>query len=293
MTNTVVGLLDQRAGAEEAVDDLVAEGFDQNHIRIVANDQEFTAQGQVGQEKESGFHSLMVKLGFLEERRQQLGWPPEDVGYYAEGVRRGGVVVTVDVANPEEVDRAVEILEEHGAVDIQERAQQWMRSGWNGPEAGTATATGTATSTVGAPGGYVREGGETRIPVVEEELKVGKRSVEQGGVRVYRRVSETPVSETVTLREEHVNIERHPVDRPLASGETSAFKESVVELTEMAEEAVIAKQAQVVEEVVVSKGVTERTETVHDTVRRTEVEVENLPPGPATGQAKPKPKPKS
>ena len=117
---------------------------------------------------------------------------------------------------------------------------------------------------------------EVALPVIEEELQVGKREVQRGGVRVYSHVTETPVEETVQLHEEHVNVERRPVDRPLTAADSAAFKEENFELRETAEEAVISKQARVVEEVVVGKTATDRTETVRDTVRRTDVEVEQL-----------------
>ncbi len=112
------------------------------------------------------------------------------------------------------------------------------------------------------------------IPIVEEQLSVGKREVERGGVRVRSYVVETPVEESVTLRDETVNVERRAVNRP-ADVTADAFRERTIELTETDEEAVVAKTARVVEEVVVSKDVTERTEHVSDTVRRTEVDVEN------------------
>lgn len=278
MTNTVVGLLDNRTEAEEAVDDLVSEGFDRDDIHVVASDREFGAGAaalQPGKEKESGFHALMVKLGFLEDRRKELGLPAEDVGYYSEGVRRGGVLITVDT-DENEVDRAIDILEEHGAVDVHERARQWQQSGWTAPP---STAAGPAETLGSTTTGRVGQGEEARIPVVEEELKVGKRAVGRGGVRVYSHVTERPVSETVTLREEHVNVERHPVDRPATGADLEAFREGTIELSETAEEAVIAKEARVVEEVVVSKDVTEHAQTVEDTVRRTDVEVEELTPG--------------
>jgi stress response protein YsnF len=82
------------------------------------------------------------------------------------------------------------------------------------------------------------------------------------------------VQEQVSLREERVDIERRPVDRPVAAGD-DAFRERVVEASETAEEAVVAKEARVTGEVVVRKTAEERTETVRDTVRRTEVEVED------------------
>ncbi|HEX8457489.1 MAG TPA: YsnF/AvaK domain-containing protein [Pyrinomonadaceae bacterium] len=117
--------------------------------------------------------------------------------------------------------------------------------------------------------------GETTIPVVEEELQVGKREVERGGVRVESRVEEKPVTEEVQLREERVHVERRPVDRPVTDAD-AAFREGTLEVKEHGEEAVVAKTARVVEEVVVGKQVEERTETVSDTVRRTDVDVQEV-----------------
>ena len=127
--------------------------------------------------------------------------------------------------------------------------------------------------------GTARTTGDTQaIPVIQEELKVGKRQVERGGVRIFQRVLETPVNETVGLREEHVNVERHAVDRPLSAADVNAFQETTIELRETAEEAVVSKTARVVEEVIVGKEVTQRNEPISDTVRRTEVEVQQISP---------------
>lgn len=111
------------------------------------------------------------------------------------------------------------------------------------------------------------------IPVVEEDLQLGKRQVERT-VRISNRVTEKPVEETIQLREEHVNVERRPADRPVTAADKAAFKEGTFEVIATSEEAVVSKQAHVVEEVVIGKQATERTETVHDTVRRTEVDVD-------------------
>ena len=118
---------------------------------------------------------------------------------------------------------------------------------------------------------------ETAIPVVEEELRVGKREVETGGVRVETRVEETPVQEQVNLREETVRVERRAVDQPVdATTVADAFREGSFEVRERDEEAVVDKQARVVEEVVINKDVDQRTETIQDTVRRTDVDVQDL-----------------
>ncbi len=117
------------------------------------------------------------------------------------------------------------------------------------------------------------DGRHEAIPVVEETLRVGKRETAHGRVRIRSYVVETPVEEQVTLRRETVEVERRAVDRPVTDADR-LFQDRVIEATESEEEAVIAKEARVTGEVVVRKDSDTRTETVRDTVRRTEVEVE-------------------
>src|SRR4030095_5074626 len=86
-----------------------------------------------------------------------------------------------------------------------------------------------------------RPGPEEVLPVVEERLRIGKRPVASGAVRVYSRVTERPVEERVPLREEHVRVERRPVDRPMGVGDAGAFREDVIEIEETAEEGGVEK----------------------------------------------------
>ena len=130
-------------------------------------------------------------------------------------------------------------------------------------------------------GSQQRDTGTAAIPVVQEQLKVGKREVQRGGVRVFSRVVETPVNESIGLREEHVNVERRPVNEPISTTDATAFKEQSIEMRETAEEAVVEKSARVVEEVMINKEVSQREQQIHDTVRHTEVEVEQLGAGSA------------
>jgi len=247
---------------------------------------------------ETSTSSSAVSEGIL-GRLRRAGVPEDESHVYAEGVRRGGSLVIARLAD-ENVDRGLEIMSNYRPVDIDERGSQWRTEGWSkydesaGPYTGTglteaatsmrstnetaATRTDrtdldTSTNLTGGTD-RTRSGEETVIPIVEEQLSVGKREVERGGVRVRSYVVETPVEESVTLRDETVNVERRAVNRP-ADVTADAFRERTIELTETDEEAVVAKTARVVEEVVVSKDVTERTEHVSDTVRRTEVDVEN------------------
>ena len=116
----------------------------------------------------------------------------------------------------------------------------------------------------------------TTIPVIEENIQIGKQQVRTGGAYIKARIVEKPIEETVNLKEERLNIERNPVDRPANSTDFDTFKEGVIELEERAEVPVVNKEARVVEEINVNKEVSERTETVRDTVRKTEVDIEDM-----------------
>ncbi len=185
-----------------------------------------------------------------------LGVPERDQRHLEEGLQSGGVIVAV-AAVSDLVTKVERIFGDHSAAKIDEAEVNRAPLAAVAPE---AVAAGMA------------------IPVVEEELAVGKRTVDAGGVRVYRRVVEIPVEESVSLREEHVDVSRRAVDRPATDVEL-AQGDRTIELTEIAEEAVVGKSARVVEELLVGKSSTERTEHIHDTVRRTEVKVEDVAPG--------------
>jgi len=132
---------------------------------------------------------------------------------------------------------------------------------------------------------YVRprtnEAGDLVIPVVDEEIDVGKRSVEAGGVRVRSHVVEKPFEQTVRLREERVNVERRPFERALTLAEAEErLRDTSMEMKALAEVPIVGKRAHIVEEIVIKKETTERVEKVRDTVRHTDVDVTEIP-GPA------------
>ncbi|MDQ2841244.1 MAG: DUF2382 domain-containing protein [Acidobacteriota bacterium] len=258
MAKTVVGLFKNMIEAQNVKHDLVSEGYSSDSIRVVANDEKSTLStgSAVGTRNEAsqGTGVMSSVKNFFKSFTEA---DDTDHNYYSEGVNRGGAMLAVTV--PEERAGAVQaFLEQRGASDVDEQF------------AGQATtASPKQTSAANATG-------EVAIPIVEEELLVGKRQVNRGGVRVYSHVVETPVEENVQLREEHVRVQRNTVDRPASEADFQASKEGTIELTETGEEAVVSKQARVVEEVTVGKDVSERSQKVSDTVRRTEVEVENL-----------------
>ena len=204
----------------------------------------------------------------------------EDRYAYSEGLSRGGTLLAVTV-EPTQVEKAYDIVEQNGSVDLDQREASWRKEGWSGYTAGGSTGTGAGTP-VGAAslqGGGAASAAATGekdyIPVVEERLNVGKRVAEAGRVRVRSYVVEKPVEEQVTLRDETVHVDRRPVDRAPTAADEALFENKVIEATELHEQAVVSKDARVVEEIGIHKEAGQRTETVADKVRRTEVEVED------------------
>ncbi len=264
MSRTVTALFDTRSDAEAGRERLLAADIDTGNVRIHDNasmSSTTSSAASYSTTQEPGIWGS-IKNAFL---------PDEDRYTYEEGVRRGGFLLTADV-DEDEVDEAVAALENANSVDIDERSQGWRSEGWTAPTAGATPAffDGGANATT------ANNAGEEVIPVVEEQLVVGKREVERGGVRVRSYVTEMPVHEQIRLRDEKVSVERRPVDRDLTDVDHDAFRERTIEMTETNEEAIVGKKARIVEEVLVSKTSGERVEDINETVRRTDVDVENI-----------------
>ena len=206
--------------------------------------------------------------------RSLTGGDDEAHGHYASGVNQGGALLTVK-ADDDEANEVASLLKQHGARDIQGGNQQPTGSNTPGYLGNTASGLGSTGSRTDSDTARNLTG-EKAIPVVEEQLVVGKREVDRGGVRIYSHVVERPAEADVTLRDERINVERRPVNREATAADFEAGKDASFELRATGEEAVVAKNSRVVEEVMVGKQTSERTEAVHDTVRKTEVEVEQI-----------------
>jgi len=239
MAKTVVGLMDNAEQAHQVVDELIDCGIDRNDIGLMAQnnpaatdedyDQSATPESDTtsGALKGAGagaalggiaglalgLSSLAIPglgpviaagpiaaalagagvgavAGGLVGALTHMGVPEEEAHYYAEGVRRGGTLVTVRTENDAMAETAADIMREFGAVDIGQRAGEWRQSGW--------------------------------------------------------------------------------------SGSFDAFTEQSMDIHERAEEPVVANRARVTEEVRVGKETSERRQTVRDTVRRSDVDVQPM-----------------
>ena len=213
--------------------------------------------------------------------------PEEDTNLYAESLGRGHAILVIRAASREH-DRIMQVLSRFNPIDIEEDGHAVTREHLATDAAaigatsaastnlGTTTArtdyTGTGRADVGATArtGMSREREEV-IPVVKEELEVGKRATERR-YRVKSYVVERPIEKTVTVRDERVEIEHRPISR---TGNLSMPQDREIEVVERHEEPFAEKRVTGAEEVVVRKEVVERPETVRGTVRETKVEIDD------------------
>lgn len=242
MSHTVVGVFDTSNEAQVALQQLKSNGISRDNIDIAPQ----TPSGSSDNDDDSigGFFRSLFGSDDKTDR-------------YANYARKTGAIVTVHAKSAQEADRAADILDEFGAVNLEER---------------TSGATDTSTSRRDTTSS------DTTMPVIEEELQVGKRTVETGGVRVRSRIIDRPVEEHLRLREEHVHVERHNVDRPATESEMRNMKEGEINITEHAEVPVVNKEARVVEEISLDKEVEEHDEAIRGNVRHTEIDIDKLDP---------------
>src|SRR5918998_4171735 len=140
---TITAFFDSRQDASEAIERLGRAGIPRSSINIVEGADRSQGASVSRDDEGPGFWEALKDL-FL---------PDEDRATYAEGLRRGGYIVTVQ-ADSTHYDKAIDILDDEGTVDLDQRAQSWRQEGWTGASAGYsgsgrsqagASATGSAT----------------------------------------------------------------------------------------------------------------------------------------------------
>lgn len=275
---TIVGMYNSVAEANKVKSALTSAGYDADRIRIIDQTSETSGTGYgdasttgssysntaTGTDNESiGGKIKNFFSSFSTDEANDNGHTYDDRVHnsYTQGVTNGGALLAVTVADGE-AERTADLLQQHGATEVEGGYQSGTERGYANTDESLR-----GTETTG------RVTGEQVIPVVAEELQVGKRQVERGGVRIYSHVVSQQVSENVNLHDERVVVDRHAVNRPATEADFNPG-ERTMEVRAMGEEAVVGKRSRVVEEIRVGKEASDRTEQVSDTVRHTEVDVE-------------------
>ena len=257
---TVVAAFDTATHAQAAIDALKAGGFHADDISVFD-------KNRVG-----------LRQPGLWERMFGGGLAQHEADVYTQSLERGGSVVAVRVPD-NEVTHATGILDIHRPIDVHDRA---ITTGI----APAAKVEAAAASIAAAPIAAVQkvavspklaEAHDEVLRLAEEQLQVGKRMVETGKTRVRRFVTEREVSADVTLHEEHADVLRRAVTDPKYIGEID-WADAAIEIRETAEQALVSKTARVVEEVGLKKIGADHVETIHDKIRRQQVEIERLGP---------------
>lgn len=292
--NQIVAVFEDRAAAQRASDALIKAGIPQSAVAVLDRTAGDAAPGTSRAEDRNQSEGFWGTI-------KNLFAPEEEYHAYGHAMERGHAMVVVTPAAEMDRHQVVEVLERSDPIDFDAKLAEWRQAGYDysgaaraGERTGDriggepAAASGTAdlanatrvaaerpsTARPTEPmAGRGAEGNET-IDVVQERLRVGKREVAKGAVRVRSYMVERPVEEQVRLREETVNVDRQRVDRPVMPG-ADPFKEQTIEARATAEEPIVSKEARVVEEVGLRKDANERTETVRDTVRETKVDVDD------------------
>lgn len=246
----IVAVYDKAGKAKEAVRALEASGFPSGDISLLNRDSLTDAE---------------VHEAGLWRRLFGRNVGDHESAVYGRTIEAGGAVLTLRLPETD-VARAMKILDVHNPVDVNERASS---IGISLPPATKATVTSppVTTKTVAK---------EEVLRLAEEQLDVGKRQVETGRARIRRFVIEKPVESQVTLHEEHAEMLRRAISDPALIRDVD-WADKTIEITETAEQAVVTKTARLAEEVVIRKEGSDHLETVRDTVRRQQVELERLP----------------
>jgi uncharacterized protein (TIGR02271 family) len=250
----VVGLFQDRAMAEQAVDDLERAGFSHDQIS-------FSGHGAPTGGFLAGLKSLFTGEGTTGGVLHDLvgmGMPSEDAQYYQQEYEAGRSVVAVTDADTSRLQEASTILARYGGYGASRRSAQATDEAVSAPT--------TAQGAMGATDGV------RRMQVHEEQLQVYKRPAQVGEVRLGKEVvSEQKTINVPTTREE-VYIERRPVsgevsDTPIGEGETIRVPVSEEQIN-------VSKQTVQTGEVSIGKRQVQETQQVKDTIRREEVRID-------------------
>lgn len=266
MNKTVVAIFNSRNEAETAADDLFDNGFLKENIDV--------SSGEKYEEDDEGESGITRFFKIL------FGTNDEKTERYSR-VAKKGYVVAVHTHSEEEALEACEILDDNGAIDVNDHYRKHFMPLRNEPKIDNEETQHELALDERETANDVSEGGnddgETEtIPVIEEDLQVHKKEVPTGKVSVRSRIVEKPVEENLRLREEHIHVERRKVDRAPTEEELKNFKNETAEFIEHAEVPEVKKTPKVVEEVRVEKDVDHNNETIRDRVRRSDVDVEDV-----------------
>jgi hypothetical protein len=199
MTHTLVGAFDSFAEANGAVEQLVQAGIARTGIQVHSRDpynesadnepsgiDSFTTAGDAVSAdnrtssgvRDHGGEGVMERIEHFFSNLFGGGERPAEVEHYHEAVRRGGTLLTVDVDDEAQLETVKAVLEDSGAVDIDDRLAQWQSAGYVGHDRAAPPYTADETA---------MERGA--VPIARDEPALGNPAQRLEHFRVYPRDS--------------------------------------------------------------------------------------------------------
>jgi len=126
MSATIIGVYDEFQHAFSAKNELLASGFSRRQVQL--NPDRESSVPPPGADD----GSVTGGIGIFFRSLFGVGDKSTHSNVYAEAVRRGGYVLTVDADNEEQSASVEDIMNRHHPVDIEERSGEWIRHGWRG-----------------------------------------------------------------------------------------------------------------------------------------------------------------
>ena len=275
--NQIVAMYESDADAHSAQQALTAAGVSDSAIQVVARGTAMDTATRRTTAEDQGIWGAIKSL-FV---------PDDDRSDYTHAIGRGHAMLIVTPMPGVDRNMIIHTIENTHPIDFDARLEEWRQTGYDTsiPHHEYTAATGCVTPTVGAAATVATTAtaaatapmtaaakNDDTIEVVGENLRAAKREVIGVADRIRSYVVKKPAEAQGRLHEERVTGDRHPVDRPANPADMAAFQERTTEARAASEEAVIGKEARVVEEIGLYKTAPERLETSHDTVRKAEAE---------------------
>lgn len=248
MSQTVIGFFDDSNAAQSAIDQLISVGFTRDQIDL-----------SKGTETENISHKGDGDNGITRFFKSLIGDNDEDTRHTK--IRSSGsTIVTVHAQSGDEAQIAADLLEDYGAIDVDERDAE-------------STYTNGLNRKADADHQMDRE---ASIPGMGHEYRTGNTTEGSSDLNTRNQYAEQPREESAQFREENVRREQNPMDSVASEKDLQSFREGTIELSERKEIPVVNKEARIVEEIRLQKETNVRDETIHENLRETRVDIDKM-----------------
>ena len=180
--HTITAFFRDRSDAEGATRKLADAGIAESGIRLVPGKEPDSVAGT----------DIDERMGFW-EALGEFFFPADDREVYAEGLRRGGYLVTVSNLTDDQHQTALDILDDEGTIDVDEWSESWRAEGWAPTNPGFDPRTAQAPATTEDPLAAERQTRrEEQQEVRREEEVIGRRDFDASGNRVKSYIYDKP-----------------------------------------------------------------------------------------------------